>query len=307
MNRHVDEATCRQLQEKAQDFALIADGKERRFVPVTPLESVAGGTAVRGEIGPYGAGSVATLWHYAREAEIIVPLSPRQVRLRDLEGQPVKFEAQGDRVKLHVANMRLALLSPLPVEQLRSALEQAQAVHRPVQRLWIQAETGKLVGEMALGSTAGVTEPGSLGDFVVCTGRPNFDTANPWYAEYTVDVPREGRWTLWARVMYPGGGDMSFGLWLPPDPLSLDSGKAIGNCGIGVDRWHWTGRGGGSTSEAPGAPITLKLPKGPFTFRVVAREGRGTAATNPRLDALLLTDEPDDMPTDEMARKALGL
>jgi hypothetical protein len=305
LNRRVDEATRKQLREKGKDFALIVDGQERRFVPVTPLDSIAGGPAIRGEIGPHGAGSVATLWHYAREGDMVLALNPRQVRVLDLDGKPVASEAQGDKVKLHVGVRRLALISPLPVEQLRQALAQAEAIHRPVQRLWIQAETGKLVGEMALGSQGGVTEPGSFGDFVVCTAHPNFDTANPWYAEYTVNIPREGLWTLWARVMYPGGGDMSFGLWIPPDPLSLDGGKAIGNCGIGSDRWHWTGRGGGSTSEAPGAPITLRLPQGPLTFRVAAREGRGTAATNPRLDALMLTDEPDDMPTDELAQAAL--
>ena len=93
-------------------------------------------------------------------------------------------------------------------------------------------------------------------------------------------------------------------LWIPPAPLSLDGGKAIGNCGIGVDKWHWTGRGGGSTSEAPGVAIRLKLPRGPFTFRVVAREGRGSRALNPRLDVMLLTDDGEDLPTDEMAKSA---
>ena len=304
MNRRVDDETRQSLREKDKDFALVVDGKARRFVPVTPLESIAGGTAIRGEVGPYGSGSVATLWHYAREADIVIALSPRQLRLLDLDGKPVAFEVQGDKIKLHVGVRRLALLSPLPVAQLQGALAQAEAVHRPVQRLWIQAETGKLVGQMALGSTAGVTEPGSCGDFVVCTAHPSFDEVNPWYAEYTVDIPRAALWTLWARVMYPGGGDMSFGLWQPEEPLSLVGGRAIGNCGIGSDKWHWTGRGGGSTSEVPGVPITLKLPQGPFTFRVVAREGRGEARTNPRLDLLLLTDDGEDMPTDEMARDA---
>ena len=304
MNRRVDDATRRQLGEKDKDFAVILDGKARRFVPVTPLESIAGGTALRGEIGPYDAGSVATLWHYAREADIVLALNPRQTRVLDLEGKPVPFEAQGDKLKLHVASRRLALISALPVEQLQSALAQAEAVHRPIQRLWIQAETGKLVGEMALGSQAGVKEPGAFGDFVVCTARPDFNEIHEWYAEYRVNIPHRGIWTLWSRVMYPGGGDMSFGLWLPPSPLSLQGGNAIGNCGVGVDRWHWTGRGGGSTSEAPGGPVNLKLERGPLTFRVVAREGRGTAATNPRLDLLLLTDDGEDMPTDEMAQAA---
>jgi len=33
-------------------------------------------------------------------------------------------------------------------------------------------------------------------------------------------------------------------------------------------------------------------------LRIWAREGGGTAATNPRLDLLCLTDDPDYLPTD---------
>jgi len=47
-----------------------------------------------------------------------------------------------------------------------------------------------------------------------------------------------------------------------------------------------------------GRPITFTLPKGEFVLRIWAREGGGTAATNPRLDLLCLTDDPDYLPTD---------
>jgi len=310
MKRLVEEATCQKLQQKDQDFALIVEGEQRHFVPVTPLENIAGGREIRGMIGDYGEGSVATLWHYIREADLIVPLAPAQVRVLDLGGQRVPIEEvgeRGERVKLHVGNRRLALLANVPREELRKALEAAEAVHQPAQRLWLQAESGRLVGQMALGSQLGLRDESAYGDFVVCTGQPNPQQPQEWYAEYTVDIPHEGLWTLWARVRYPSGGDMSFGLWIPSEPLSLETGKVIGNCGQGgVERWHWTGRGGGSTSEIPGAPIPLYLPKGPFTFRVVAREGPGTAALNPRLDALLLTDDPEaEPPGEDIARAAL--
>ena len=52
MNRRVDDATRALLREKDKDFAAIVDGKTRQFVPVTPLATVAGGTDLRGEIGP---------------------------------------------------------------------------------------------------------------------------------------------------------------------------------------------------------------------------------------------------------------
>lgn len=304
MNRQVDEPTRQALQEKGKDFALVMIDGKPQFVPVTPLESVGGGTAVRGEIGPLGSGAVATLWHYLREADILVPLKG-QGGVFDFEGKPVTCDTQDGKLKLHVGNRRLTLMASLSVDELRAALRQAEIAPQPARRIWIQAETAKLVGEMALGSKLGLTEPGSFGDFVVCTGLPGFDQPQEWYAEYTVGVPREGMWTLWSRVRYPGGGDMSFGLWLPDEPLSLSGDKAIGNCGTGpVDKWHWTGRGGGVSSEPPCAAIRMKLPKGPFTFRVVAREGKGSATMNPRLDLMLLTDDVEEVPTDETARSA---
>lgn len=308
MKRKVPAETCKRLQEKGKDFVLILEGTPAKatFIPVETVPNVAGGNDLRAQIGAHGTGSAATLWHWLRDAEVSIPLPARDVRVVDMKGHPVRPKAVGaNSLTLSVGAQRLALITPLPVEQLKQALQNATATHRQAQRLWIQAETGKLVGEMALGSAKGITDEGALGDFVVCTGKPNFDTANPWYAEYKVNIPHDGMWALWTRVVYPGGGDQSFGLWLPPDPISLESGKAIGNCGIGSDVWHWTGRGGGSTSEVPGATIRLKLKKGPLTFRVLAREGRGTPETNPRLDLFCLTDDAADEITDEVARAAV--
>jgi hypothetical protein len=62
-----------------------------------------------------------------------------------------------------------------------------------------------------------------------------------------------------------------------------------------------------STTVLPGQPITLALRKGPFAFRIYAREGPGSAETNPRLDLLCLSDEPEAVPTDEMAKAKLGV
>ncbi|MEN6303109.1 MAG: hypothetical protein ABFD96_10320 [Armatimonadia bacterium] len=312
MNHRVDAQTCRRLQEKGRDFALIMDSTPRgaggppaTFIPVETVPNVAGGNDLRAQVGPYGTGSAATLWHWLRDAEVTIPLPARDVRILDMKGREIKPKSSAGNLTLNVGSHRLALITSLPVEKLKQALQNATATHRQAQRIWIQAETGKLVGEMALGSTKGLKDEGAFGDFVVCTGKPNFDTANPWYAEYTVNIPHDGNWALWSRVIYPGGGDQSFGLWLPPDPISLDSERAIGNCGIGSDQWHWTGRGGGSTSPVPGTTIRLNLKQGPFTFRVLAREGRGTAPTNPRLDLICLTDDAADEITDEMARSAM--
>ncbi len=66
--------------------------------------------------------------------------------------------------------------------------------------------------------------------------------------------------------------------------MAYGDGQILGNCGVEVDRWHWTGRGAGSTTVPPGQPLTRRLEAGPFTFRVYAREGPGNPHENPRLD-----------------------
>jgi hypothetical protein len=88
--------------------------------------------------------------------------------------------------------------------------------------------------------------------------------------------------------------------------LAYADGQILGNCDVDADRWHWTGRGSGSSDVPPGQPLTRTLPAGPFTFRIYARRGPGTAAQNPRLDLICLTEDPTRMPTDDDARQRLG-
>lgn len=306
MKGGVDEATLAKLREKNKDFVFVQrdDGKGE-FVAVETLAQVAGGNDLRAEVGSYGQGSVATLWHYIREAQVVIPLPSSKVKVVDLWGKPVKTQSEDGKITLTVGGQRLALIADVPVEQLKQAMQNAQAVHQQAKRIWIQAETGKLAGEMALGSQNGLTEPESFGDFMVCTANPNLDKAHEWYGEYIVQIPHQGVWVLWARVMYPGDGDMSFGLCFPKEASSTDI-KILGNCGQNGGKWHWTGSGGGSTVPPPGAPIRLTLPQGPFTFRVLAREGRGTVKLNPRIDLLCLTDDASEVLTDKLATQELA-
>jgi len=166
------------------------------------------------------------------------------------------------------------------------------------------ADATRIEGEMALGSTVGIEEPEALGDVLTSTGRPTPQAANHWFAEYTVEVPHAGLWTLWARVRYPQGGDMSFGLVLPGQDVTLTGDQVLGNCGVHEGQWHWTGRGGGSTTTPPGEAIRLQLDRGPFNFRIYAREGVGPP-NNPRLDLICLSDDPLVVPTDDDVRRAL--
>jgi len=145
-----------------------------------------------------------------------------------------------------------------------------------------------------------------LGDVVLCSGPIDRTGATACYCEYRVVLPHRGRWTLWARVRYPTGGDMSFGLVRPGEPVTLSGRRVLGNCGRNEAHWHWTGQGGGVTTVPPGSPIVFALDAGEFVFRIYPREGSGTAAGNPRLDCLCLAEDPDYRPNDDDARRALA-
>jgi hypothetical protein len=188
-------------------------------------------------------------------------------------------------------------------ENLRKALESAKFTVRPPQRIWVQAEEfAACNGSMARGSAAGVEDPEAIGDFVVCTGKIDRSPSSTSYCEYRVSIPRKGVWTLWARVRYPRGSDMSFGMVPEGEEVTLSGNQVIGNCGANDAKWHWTGRGGGVTAVPPGSPVRLKLEEGEFRFRIYPREGSGTSETNPRLDVMCLCEESDKIPTDAEAR-----
>lgn len=92
---------------------------------------------------------------------------------------------------------------------------------------------------------------------------------------------------------------MSFGIVPIGEEVTLSGNQVLGNCGANDGTWHWTGRGGGVTTTPPGSPIRLNLEAGLFTFRIYPREGHGTAETNPRLDAIILCEDPSERPADE--------
>jgi hypothetical protein len=120
---------------------------------------------------------------------------------------------------------------------LRAALADAEFRLRPPERLFVRAEHfTRLEGEMAPGFELGIEDPDAFGDVLVVTGRPTVSPARDWYAEYTVEIPRAGLWSIWGRVRYPSGGDQSFGFVVPGEQVTLayGDGQILGNCGVGV-------------------------------------------------------------------------
>lgn len=309
MDRALPREQTAPLGEIGRDFVMLQDGGDIRFAAVEPLEEVGGSGDVRATVGAVASGSVATIWHFCgREGAITLDLPPGALKLTGFDGEQLAFEVQNGRAAIPFAGRRNTLLCEgIAPGQLHAALRRGEVAVRPPTILWVKAaDFESIKGEMALGSAVGVADQGALtGDVLVCTARPGYDEPKEWFAQYTVDIPHAGPWTLWARMRYPEGGDASFGLVRPGEKLTLKLDQALGNCGQNDAEWHWTGRGGGMATAPPGLPITLVLDKGPFTLRIYAREGSRTDV-NPRLDLICISDIPAVVPDDDMARKALG-
>lgn len=300
VGREVDPATRQRLQEMGRDFVLVRHAAQPEFVPVEPLAVAGGSREVRAMFGRYGGAGLATVWPVARECELALPVAAPRVRALDFDGREVALGDDGETTIVPLTYRRLTLLfGGLTATQARAALARAEVKLPPAIQVVIPTASGRLIGEMALGSQAGVSEAEAFGDVVVCTGKPGPGTPQEWYGEYEVRLPRAGQYNLWARVRYPSGADDSFGLLLPGEALTLSGAQVLGNCGVNAGQWHWTGRGAGVTSVLPGEPITLKLPAGVTKLRIYAREGPGSAAMNPRLDVLYLTSDLQETPTDE--------
>ncbi|MBC8870857.1 MAG: hypothetical protein H8E44_15645 [Planctomycetes bacterium] len=302
--------TLQRLQEQGKDFvklphSLTDAGDSPEFVQVAALDKVAGTHDVRAFVGQWRGGTIATVWHYVgKQAELFVDTG--DVKVYDVRGETVKTEERAAKTCVPLDQRRMLLHFPdtSPAEVRKLLTDATLEVRKPVVN-WIQAEDFQsCVGSMVKGSAAGVQEPEAMGEVVLCSGRFDRIGSTPCYTEYKVDVPHKGRWTLWARVRYPTGGDMSFGLVLPDQEVTLSGNQVVGNCGVNDKKWHWTGRGGGVTTVPPGSPIVFNLEAGEFVFRIYPREGPGTAAGNPRLDCFCLTEDPDYRPSDADAKAA---
>jgi hypothetical protein len=307
--RQVPEAELVPLREKGLDVILLREGGGApRFVPVTPLATVGGSRDVRATVGALGQGAVASLWHAVKWGTVTVDLPAADLRLVDLDGKEAPVEVVAGKPVLRLTGRRLALVCPhTPPAALRAALAEAVVWTQPPEIIVLQAAAAtRRVGQIALGSALGVTEPEAFGDVLVGTAAADFSRSNEWYAEFTVDIPHDGEWSLWARQRYPSGTDQSFAIVSVGEPVTFAQNQVLGNCGRNEAKWHWAGRGSGSTTAPPGERIALTLKKGPFTFRIHPRECGSTPATNPRLDLILLTDDRLVVPSDALARQALG-
>lgn len=298
------------LGKTGQDFILLPDrlrasDAAATFAAVAPLESLAGGRDLRALCGDWDGGAVASLWHFVGKPGTLILPSVR-LDVYDVHGRPVEIVRASGQIRVSVDQRRLVLhFLDIDAAAARRLLSAAQFEPRPPTVIWIRAaDYAQQAGEMVRGSATDIADPAAAGDVVLCRGA--IDRTGASYVEYRATIPRAGRWTLWARVRYPTGGDMSFGIAHVGDRVTLSGDQVLGNCGVNDAQWHWTGRGGGLTTPPPGEPIVFRLEAGEFAFRIYPREGPGRTVGNPRLDCLCLVDEPDYRPSDAEMRAALA-
>jgi hypothetical protein len=298
----VSEETRRKLQELDKDFLLVPQ-KPPEFVEARAVPEVAGGRDVRAWVGLGAGGAVASLWHYAgREGKLIVDSDG--ISAIDNTGQPAELlRTPSGATVVPIGHRRtLVRFAALPPNRVSALLAAARFEARQNVTLWIEGESfSSSDGQMAKGSDANVKDLEAMGDFVVGTGIPRSTGEPNGYCEYRVMIPHRGLWTVWARVRYPRGGDMSFSIDLPAADGTA-ARQVLGNCGQAGTAWHWTGTGGGVTTPPPGSPIRVKLEAGEHVLRVYPREGHGSVQVNPRLDVLCLSEDMAYVPTDAERR-----
>jgi len=178
------------------------------------------------------------------------------------------------------------------------------------QTVWIAASSAdRLVGPLVLGAKTGLAEEGALGDYLVSSVCVRQDSLTGGHAEYSVDLPAAGRYTIWARVRCPLGLEESFAFIPEGTEPTSESRWAIEDTGANDNGWHWVAAAG---------KLALDLAAGRFRFRIYAREAHDTVfgpggwamarpMFNPRLNVICLTASADYVPTDADAQKALGV
>jgi len=176
--------------------------------------------------------------------------------------------------------------------------------------VWIAASSAeRLVGPVVLGAKTGLAEEDALGDYLVSTICVSPDALTGGHAEYRVDLPAAGRYTIWARLRCPLGLQESFALIPEGAEPSSEPRWALADTGASDRGWHWVPAAG---------KLALDLPAGQFRFRVYAREAHDTVfgpggwamarpMFNPRLNVICLSADSDYVPTDADAQRALGV
>jgi hypothetical protein len=118
---------------------------------------------------------------------------------------------------------------------------------------------------------------------------------------YEVNLPVSGRWYLWGRLYYSGTAakNDANSFFVRIDDLDL---LKLGNNKDYFTRWHWDGDGGQENGDP--VPLSLgNLTAGVHELTIIKRE---VSPIPPRLDVLVLTQDPDWVPNDASAIQGIA-
>ena len=287
----VPESVKARVREPHADFMLAHDkagrphlkrAREIPFVARTSLD-------VRAFLlEPVDGTPIVTLWNVGPTMWMELDTPADTVELTDYLGKPVEVESlPGARIRFLVATRLYMKCRGMwrPKWTFRSARVS------PVEPAMVcaQAETAKLVGQLIVGSKAGVAIGGALGDFVLPDANYGIGKGRESYVEFALDVPHDGTWYLWGRVWYDDTNSNSFCLTHVGGDVA---GERFGNLIGTYHRWLWEGG------------VALRLKKGKCTLRLEGREGR--RRVSPALDCICLADDPDYQPSDPVVRRKMA-
>lgn len=146
--------------------------------------------------------------------------------------------------------------------------------------LWLEAESGDPAAPFEVMNSNDASE----GQYIISPNGTGFNqdpnSADAGLASYTFDVPADGTYYVWGRVLSPSGSDNSFFIRMDNDPAEA-WGTPVGN----EFQWDRVNMDNG------GADRSFNLTAGTHTLYVIQRED-GTL-----LDKLLITDDPNYVPT----------
>ncbi len=293
VDRKLSQAQKDALKDLDQEHHLfINEQGEYELVAIDQVENVADSDAFSAflfnrESDP-GA-TYALIWHRGVSGEISLRFPASRMKLMRPMGHEVDFTTEGAVSTFAIGERHYLRFDDTDARRAATLLQRAETVIGDFKSVYIKV--GDLVdiqGEIALGSTIGVQQEGTIGgDVLVPTGAPDMQGQHPWYADFTVDIPEEGMWYLSGRMWYKDTNTNSFHFSFPGID---DTRRRFGNSMV-WDEWLWD----------TGGPTPLKA--GPVTLRIAVREA--LANVSPLLDMLCLSNNPAYRPTDQNARKAL--
>jgi hypothetical protein len=110
MNRKVDDATLKMLQELDKDFSYINRNGKVEFYATSEVKEVAGTHDIRSWIGQLKTGdTAATIWHYTGDA-ITLDINAENVKAYDIAGNEIALKTSDNGVIVPINHQRLTLV-----------------------------------------------------------------------------------------------------------------------------------------------------------------------------------------------------